>query len=137
MNMERRPPDSLEKSTERALIIGIILLGWSLLIVLRLFDLQVLSHDELLKRARRQQEKLTPIAAQRGSIFDRNGNVLAISSASQFAVVNPKRIPNKDIAAALLAGVLQMDPKRLETSLEVAAASKHHNGYFVVEQHLT
>lgn len=137
MNMERPPLDSLEKSTERALIIGIILLGWSLLIVLRLFDLQVLSHDALLKRARKQQEKLVPIAAQRGAIFDRSGSVLAISSASQFAVVNPKRIPNKDIAAALLAGVLQIDAKRLEASLEVAAGSKHHNGYFVVDPHLT
>ncbi|MBV8573002.1 MAG: transpeptidase family protein [Acidobacteriaceae bacterium] len=126
-----------EKSTERALIVGIILLGWSLLIVFRLFDLQVLSHDLLAKRARRQQERLVPVDAQRGSIYDRNGNVLAISSASQFAVVNPKRIPNKDIAAALLAGVLQIDAKRLETSLEVAAASKHHSGYFVVAPHLT
>ncbi len=137
MNIERPPLDPFEKSAERALIIGIILLGWSLLVVLRLFDLQVLSHDSLAKRARRQQERLVPVAAQRGSIFDRNGNLLAISSASQFAVVNPKRIPNKDIAAALLAGVLQMDAKRLEASLEVAAASKHHSGYFVVEQHLT
>jgi cell division protein FtsI (penicillin-binding protein 3) len=136
MNMERPLLDSFEKSAERALIVGIILLGWSLLILFRLFDLQVLSHDSLVKRARHQQEKLVPVPAQRGSIFDRNGNLLAISSASQFAVVNPKRIPNKDIAAALLAGVLQIDARRLESSLEVAAASKHHNGYFVVDQHL-
>lgn len=115
---------------------GIILLGWSLLIVCRLFDFQVLAHDSLVQRARRQQEKLVPIAAQRGSIFDRNGNLLAISSASQYVVVDPKRIPNKDIAAALLAGVLHIDAKRLQASLEVAA-SKRHRGYFVVDQHAT
>lgn len=135
--MERVPLDPSEKSTERALIVGIILLGWSLLIFLRLFDLQVLSHENLVKRARHQQEKLVPVSAQRGSIFDCNGNLLAISSASQLAVVNPKRIPNKDVAAALLAGVLQIDAKRLEIALDVAAASKHHSGYFVVDQHLT
>ncbi|MBV8549891.1 MAG: transpeptidase family protein [Acidobacteriaceae bacterium] len=137
MNMEGPPLDPQSKSTERALIVGIILLGWSLIVVFRLFDLQVLTHETWVKRARHQQEKLVPIEAPRGSIFDRNGNLLAISSASQFVVVNPKRIPNKDIAAALLGGVLHIDAKRLQASLEVAAASKHHNGYFVVDQHVS
>ena len=135
--MELRPFGPTAKSVERALIVGLILLGWALILVFRLFQLQVISHDELEKRARRQQEKLVPVEAQRGSIYDRNGNLLAISSASHSVVVNPRRIPDKGTAAALLAGVLSLDAKRLEASLEVAASSRHHNGYFVVSPHLT
>ncbi len=135
--MESRPFGTISKPVERALIIGLILLGWALILVFRLFDLQVLAHDDLVKRAKRQQEKLEPVEAQRGSIFDRNGNLLAISSSSHLAVVNPRRIPDKSTAAGLLAGVLSLDAKRLEASLEVASANKHHRGYFVVDQHVT
>ncbi len=135
--MESRPFESISKPVERALIIGLILLGWALILVFRLFDLQVLAHDDLVRRAKRQQEKLEPVEAQRGSIFDRNGNLLAISSPSHLVVVNPRRIPDKSTAAGLLAGVLSLDAKRLETSLDVASGNKHHSGYFVVDQHVT
>ncbi len=134
--MLRQPSAPLTKSAERAVTIGLILLGWALILVFRLFQLQVLAHDDYVKRARRQQEKLEAIDAPRGSIFDRNGNLLAISSASRFVVVDPKRIPNKEIAAALLGKILGMDPKKLQAALESAARSKHHSGYFVVSQHV-
>lgn len=132
--MESRSSDKVSQSVERALITGLILLGWALILVFRLFDLQVLAHDNLVKRARQQQEKLQPVEAQRGSIFDRNGNLLAISSPSHLVVVNPRRIPDPATAAALLAGVLPIDAQRLEASLRTAAESKRHSGYLVVEQ---
>ncbi len=135
--METRPFEPDSKPVERALIIGLILLGWALILIFRLFDLQVLSHDSLARRARKQQERLEPVDAQRGSIFDRSGSLLAISSPSRYIVVNPRRIPDKATAAGLLAGVLPLDPKRLEASLQTASASKHHSGFFVVDQNLT
>ncbi len=135
--MESRPFESLSKAVERALIVGLILLGWALILIFRLFDLQVLAHDSLVKRAHRQQEKLVPVEARRGSIFDRNGNLLAISSPSLIVIVDPRRIPDKATAAALLSSVLPVDANRLESSLEVAAASKHHSGYFVVDPHVS
>ena len=135
--MESRPLEPTSRSVERALITGLILLGWALILIFRLFDLQVLSHDSLAKQARRQQERLEPVQARRGSIFDRNGNPLAISSPSHFVVVNPGRIPDKATAAELLGGVLSIDEKRLQNSLEIAAASRRHSGYFVVDDHVT
>ena len=135
--MESRSAELLSKPVERALIIGLILLGWALILVFRLFDLQVLAHDSLAKRARQQQEKLEPVEAQRGSIFDRNGNLLAISSPSHQVVVNPRRIPDKTTAAELLAGVLALDAKRLEASLDIAANTKRHSGYLVVDPHIS
>lgn len=123
----------LSKSTERLLILGLILTGWALIIVLRLFQLQVLEHGMLAKRASQQQIKKEPLEAPRGAILDRNGNYLAISSPSQFVVVNPERIPDKAFAATLLAKILGLNAVRLQQDLEAAAASKTHRGYFVVE----
>src|SRR5690349_16427560 len=106
METEKQTLAPLTKSTERALIIGLILLGWALIVIFRLFQLQVLAHDDYVRRATRQQQKLESIDAPRGSIHDRNGQLLAISSVSHFAVVDPRRIPNKELAAALLAKIL-------------------------------
>jgi cell division protein FtsI (penicillin-binding protein 3) len=135
--METPPLAPPTKSLERLLITGLILLGWALIVVLRLFDLQVFAHEEYVKLAQSQQDKLQPLDAPRGSIFDRNGNYLAISSASQFVVVNPNRIPNKEIAAALLAGILGLDARKLQRDLEAAAASRRRRGYFVVDPHVS
>src|SRR5689334_13623443 len=119
--MEEPPFGPPTKSIERAIIVGLILFGWALIVVFRLFELQVFDHERYAKRAEAQQAKLQPIDALRGSIFDRNGNVLAISSPSHLAIVNPKRIPNKEIAAALLARVLKLDSKKLLADLDTAA----------------
>jgi cell division protein FtsI (penicillin-binding protein 3) len=133
--MDPLPP--LTKSQERALVVGLILVGWAFILAFRLFTLQVMAHDEYVRLARKQQEKLEPVYAQRGSIFDRNGTPLAISSPSNILVVNPKRIPNKEMAAALLARILNVDAGRLQLSIEAAARTRHHNGFFVVEDHVT
>jgi len=133
--MDSDPP--LTKSQERALVIGLILLGWALILSFRLFTLQVWGHDEYVRKARRQQEKLEPVLAQRGSIFDRSGNLLAISSASNILVVNPKRIPNKEMAADLVAGIINADARRLQRSIENAARDHRRRGFFPVENHVT
>jgi cell division protein FtsI (penicillin-binding protein 3) len=129
----RQPADPLE----RLAILGLILLGWALIVLSRLFGLQVLAHDKYEKLAERQQEKVEPIQGQRGAIFDRDGYPLAISSPSHFLAVNPARIPNKEIAAALIASVLKIDARQLERDLESAAASKRHRGYYIVDQHVS
>jgi len=128
------PP--LTKTQERAVILGLILLGWAFIIVARLFGLQILGHDDLLRLARRQQESYRPIGAPRGSIFDRNGNILAISSSSHRVIVNPRRIPNKGFAAALLARMLGLDAGELQQNLERVVQSRAR-GYFVVDDQAT
>lgn len=128
----RQPADPLE----RLAILGLILLGWAFIVLSRLFGMQVLAHDKYERLAERQQEKLAPIQAERGTIFDRDGYALAISSPSHSLVVNPSRIPNKEIAAALIASVLKIDAQQLQRDLESAAASKKHCGYYVVDQHV-
>ncbi|HSU29988.1 MAG TPA: penicillin-binding protein [Bryobacteraceae bacterium] len=135
--MKRPPLTPLAKSTERLLIMGLILCGWAFIVVVRLLQLQVFGHDHYVRLGDSQQERLEPIEAPRGAILDRDGNYLAISSASQLAIVNPQRIPNKELASALLARILGTDATVLQSDLEAAAASRRHRGYFVVESSLT
>ena len=127
----------LTKSTERLLIAGLILTGWALIVILRLFQLQILAHDKYERMGDAQQEKMQAIEAPRGAILDRTGHYLAISSPSQFVVVNPARIPDKATAAALLGSILGMSAEKLEGDLVVAAVSRHHHGYFIVDPRVT
>ena len=131
------PLSQLTKSQERTVVAGLILLAWALIIVFRLFLFQVVGHSQFERLARRQQERLVPIVAPRGSVYDRNGHLLAISSASQIAVVNPKRIPNKELAAALLGRILHLNAQKLQDYLEKAAASRRHSGYSIIDAHVT
>ena len=116
-----RPPQP--QSDERLLMLGFVLLVWALVVAGRLFGLQVLHHDVYRNLAESQQDRVEKIEARRGSIFDHNGNYLALSSASKFLVVSPKRIPDRGIAAAMLARVLDLDASKLEADLDAAAAS--------------
>ncbi|MBV9158200.1 MAG: hypothetical protein JO097_18185, partial [Acidobacteriaceae bacterium] len=134
--MDNAPFRPSAKSIERLLITGLILFGWALIAVLRLVDLQVFAHDKYVRAADSQQDKRKLIEPVRGSIIDRNGAYLAISSPSLMAVVNPLRITNMAAAAGLLATILGMDPQKLDEDLEAAVRSKHP-GYFVVDSHLT
>ncbi len=137
MDTDRSPVAPTAKSIERLAILGLILLGWALIVLSRLFDLQVLAHDKYVRLAEHQQEKLQPIQGQRGTIYDRDGHAMAISSPSHFLVVDPQRIPSKEIAAALLGSLLEIDAHELQRDLEQAALSKRHHGYYVVERHVT
>src|SRR3954470_20055929 len=133
----RRSRPRQPQSDERLVVLGAVLLIWALIVAGRLFGLQVVHHEVYRNLAESQQDKLEKIEARRGSIFDHNGNYLALSSASKFVVVSPKRIPERGIAAAMLARVLDLDPNKLEQDLNSAAASKNHRGYFVVDSHVS
>lgn len=129
------PPLPLSKSLERLAILGLILGAWVLALSLRLVQLQIFSHQKYVHLAEIQQEKLDPIEAPRGAILDRNGNYLAVSSDVPIVCINPLRIPDKDTAAALLAGVLNLDKDELLDRIMHAAAT--HRGYLVVDKEAT
>ena len=103
-----------------------------LAIALRLVQLQIFSHDKYARMAETQQEQLDPIEAPRGAILDRNGNYLAISSDIPIICVNPLRIPDKDTAASLLSGILNLDKDELFGRIVHAAAA--HRGYLVIDK---
>ena len=109
------------QSTRRLLWLLRALICWGVVIFLRLIWLQVLHHDDLLKQAQSQQQKVVPIQAQRGSILDRTGQPLAKSLPAESVLVNPKRIRDAAVAAHLLAPIMGLDSRHLEEKIRIAS----------------
>ena len=82
---------------------------------LRLYQLMVLNYDYYSSLALRNQSRTTPVSAQRGSIYDANGNVLAcaVSVETVYLAPNELRQAGVDIAqmSASLGQILQKDPQ--------------------------
>lgn len=74
-------------------LMGVILFGF-LLVVIRLFSVQIIDHEKYSKIAKRQHESKISLRADRGSIYDRNGNVLATTFKTISIAVDPTLIKN-------------------------------------------
>lgn len=86
-----------------------LFLALFLALIGQLFNLQVLRANELQDRAQAQWTSESAIAPTRGSILDRNGNVLAMSASAYIASVSPRQVTDAKTFAKILAPVLNMD----------------------------
>ena len=68
--------------------------------------MQVVKHETYLRIADSQHAKTVPLRPKRGPILDRNGQVLAVSSATESLFVLPARIDNARRLAGRLAPIL-------------------------------
>ncbi len=62
----------------------------------QLFELQIVRHEELREKAADQQTRDLSVGADRGTIYDSEGNILAMSATVQNLILSPK-----DLAAAI------------------------------------
>jgi cell division protein FtsI (penicillin-binding protein 3) len=120
------------QSTKRLLWLLRALIVWAGVIFLRLIWLQVLHHDDLLRLAQSQQQKMLPIQAQRGSILDRSGQPLAKSLPAESVLVNPKRVKDAVVTADLLAPILGLDAKQLAE--KIRTAMRRDSGFLWVKR---
>ena len=97
------------RANRRLLWFGGAILLWSALILLQLFRLQVVRHGEYVRAAQKQQEETVEIAAPRGSIFDRSGQLLAGSVKRDSVYIDPLQVPDLQMASEILSGVLEID----------------------------
>jgi len=102
-------PVTRKRADKRLLLFGTVILFWGTLILLQLLRLQVLHHADYLSAARRQQEETLEIAAPRGSIFDRSGQLLAGSVKRVSVYLDPLQVPDLQVASEILSGVLRTD----------------------------
>ena len=77
-------------------------------ILIRIFYLQVLSHDRLNNLANDLWSRNLPILADRGRILDRNGEVLADNITTTSLVVVPNQIKDKKDAAEKISKILNV-----------------------------
>ena len=76
------------------------------IIVLRLVWIQVIDGPRLAERAETQRTNVAVINAKRGTIYDRKGNVLAMSVDCKTIYCNPQEVTNAPVTARVLASVL-------------------------------
>ena len=89
----------------RRTVILMVVFGVALFfpLVQRLYALQIVQHDELQEKAARQQTRDMAVSADRGTIYDSEGNILAISATVQNLVVSPKDIAENNLDKSLIA----------------------------------
>ena len=78
----------------RIIIASVFMIAMALLIIYRLFNLQIIDHDYYTKEALGNQLQILPIPPIRGDILDRNGRVLATNELSYRLTITPEKIDN-------------------------------------------
>jgi penicillin-binding protein 2 len=82
--------------TWRIIILGVILIVIFLVYVIRLFNLQVVQYSDWLAQANDNRTHSINLPASRGSIYDRNGYILARNIPSYNVVITPANLPDDD-----------------------------------------
>lgn len=112
-------PASPNRTMLRRALFLLIVCGIVAFIVLlfQLFRLQILRHEELEKAALTQQMRSTTLPAGRGAIYDRRGNILAMSATTYTVYLSPAEIAmyGEDVSliASGLSEILGVDESKL------------------------
>ncbi|HIM96076.1 MAG TPA: penicillin-binding protein 2, partial [Gammaproteobacteria bacterium] len=86
--------------SNRMLMASLFILIITLVLILRLYNLQISSHDYYAEEALGNQMRTLPITPTRGKIFDRNGQIIATNQLSYKLTLTPEKTNN--IAKTLL-----------------------------------
>src|SRR4051812_31710489 len=113
----------------RLTCLAVIVLFWGGAILKNLISLQLFHHREYAGKARAIQEVVVEIPARRGTIFDRDGQPLAMSLASQSVTINPQKV-DVGVASDLLGILLHLDRSELYTKIQEARDAGR--GYLIV-----
>lgn len=95
------------KSMDSLLVFFLIIFA---IIVIRLFSVQIFNASFYANEARHNRVRQQVIYAKRGTIYDRNGNVIAYSEDAKAVCCNPSQITSKEAYAKILAARLGKDP---------------------------
>jgi cell division protein FtsI (penicillin-binding protein 3) len=92
-------------------LVSVLIIFLILFIVLlsRAFQLQVLSGEKLKNLAQRQHTATLQLQPERGMIYDRNGEKLAVSVLADSVCADPTRIADPVRASQRIAGILNLD----------------------------
>jgi stage V sporulation protein D (sporulation-specific penicillin-binding protein) len=102
-----------------------IILFIFIVIIFRVFYIQVIDYKKLNKYAGDLWSRNLPIKADRGLIYDRNGVILADNATTTSLVVIPNQIKNKEEVASKLAQIL---------NVSYEAMYKHINKHVSIER---
>lgn len=117
-----------KKRTEiNIMVIVVLLLIFSFLIIGKIFSMQVLNHDYYLDEVIDNIQKEVVIKADRGSIYDRNSNLLATNLTVWRVFISPSDIKgeNERIVASGLSGILGVDYDIIYEKIQIKKGDGH------------
>ena len=109
-----------------AIVIFVILIG-------RLWYLQVMNNELFIERAEQNRTRVLSIQARRGTIFDRNGEIIATSQPSYNIVISRKDVRDIDDIADMLTANLTIDREWLKRRFENAKFEPKYESIVVKE----
>ena len=114
--MKLRPGDNDAQARSyrwrSSLILGLVIVG-AVGLIFRAVELQLLDHGFLAKQGDDRSMRVVKIAAHRGSITDRNGEPLAVSTPVDSVWVNPQELNDNIDQLPRLAKALKQDQQSL------------------------
>jgi len=122
------------KLNKRCTFIFVLFLLFALVLCGRLFYLQVINYDEYQSNTVNQYTKETTIKAKRGTIYDRNMKVLAISTTVERVFISPNTIPNITVSAYVESLVEGIDDSALQKDERTRLLSLFSNTGVTVAQ---
>lgn len=137
-NHQSRRENSAKRATKvlksRTLVLAAVLgIAAFAALLCRLYYLQIVRHEELQEKAVAQQTRSSTITASRGTIYDANGEILAISASAETIFISPHEITenecDKDLIADKLSEILNVDRDSIRQKEE-----KVESYYQVVKQ---
>lgn len=94
---------------KRLLALVVLIAFFACLIVFRLFYLQVINGYSIVKKGLTEWLRDLPLTANRGTVTDRNGVVLASSHTTYDVYVRPADVENKESLSRLLSDKFELD----------------------------
>ena len=120
----------------RFLIVLFFILGATIVLVFRSFQLQYLERDFLNQQADARHIRTEKMASSRGSIFDRRGTPLAVSTPIDSVIINPKQFlsstGNKG-KIILISNILELETK--EASRRIG--DKSSKSFMYLKRHIS
>ena len=94
-------------SSEKILISAYIIIALFFILIIRIWQLQILQGNEYRKLSEENRLRIVRVAAPRGIIYDRNGTPLVKNTLYYFVSISPQNLDGLDISA--LAELLKLD----------------------------
>lgn len=102
----------------RPLILSALITCAFIVVIARLVDIMLVSHQWYLERARGQQVKKEEVPVKRGIIFDRRGRELAINVETESVFCDPAEVADRAGAAAALSRATNRSPQVILAKME-------------------
>lgn len=91
--------------------------AFAVILVARLFSIQIIDHDHYKAIAMRQHRSRGPIPAKRGTIYDRNGRVLASTMPAYRVYADPCMVEDAEATASAISGIAGCNKAKLKRKL--------------------